>query len=174
MRCVSVHEEAANEVTILLENEGPVTAGLLVRIDVIELRIRDYLAPSQSLKFIRQITAVAFAKKGDLFDLDEEQTARMIINSEGSFTMVPANETGDQIIFFSTFQTQERTKDQWRELNKNTQQLMNLLQDTFSSNGYSMTVRRLVIVHHRTPFSVGRETLDINLARSTCSHYGKF
>ena len=46
---------------------------------------------------------IAFPKKGGLLDLDEEQTARTIISSEGSFAMIPADGIGDRIVFFSTF-----------------------------------------------------------------------
>jgi 2-polyprenyl-6-methoxyphenol hydroxylase-like FAD-dependent oxidoreductase len=90
------------------------------------------------------VAVIAFAGSKALPGLNKEQRAEMILSSEGSFAMIPADGLGDQLMFFSTIQTHERTRNEWHELNEAKQDLMDLLQDQFSTEKWPVTVREPV------------------------------
>lgn len=143
-RCISVENETADSSTVVFENDDSVTADLVIGTDGMNSRIREHICPDQLPMYSGQVAVIAFAEKTSIPDPDVMQTAAMIIDREGSFAMIPADGLGDQLMFFSTIQIQERTREQWHDLNGLKQELKHMLQNPFSTEKWPLTVRKLV------------------------------
>jgi hypothetical protein len=57
---------------------------------------------------------------------------------------MPADGISDQIMFFSTIETHDRTKEEWHQFNMDKQGLKVFLKDPFSNEPWPEIVRALV------------------------------
>ena len=106
--------------------------------------VREYVAPGKVPKFTGQVALIGFAKKSSLKGMEEVDSTKMILGTESSFAIMPADGTQNEIVFFSGIETRNRTKEEWHEFNMNKQGLEDLLQDPFSNENWPDLVRRLV------------------------------
>lgn len=143
-RCMSVENETADSASVKFEDGEYVKADLVIGADGIYSRIREHIYPDQPFEFSGQVAVIAFAENKTLPSPNKEERAEMILSSEGSFAMIPADGSGDRLMFFSTIQTHERTRNEWHELNEAKQDLKDLLQDPFSTEKWPVTIRKLV------------------------------
>jgi 2-polyprenyl-6-methoxyphenol hydroxylase-like FAD-dependent oxidoreductase len=98
-------------------------ADLVVGTDGMHSPVREHVAPGEVRKFTGQVAVVGFTKKTSVRENEEIVSTKMILSAEGSFAMMPVDGASDQIMFFSTIETQDRTKEEWRKFNMNKQGL---------------------------------------------------
>lgn len=145
MRCVKV-EESDEAATVMFENgeAEAVTADLVIGTDGMYSCTRGHVAPGRVPAFTGQIAVIAFAKKAGTEALEAIRNTKFILGSEGSFAMMPADRKGDEVMFFSTIETHERTKEEWKDFNADKQGLKGLLLHPFSHGEWPGVVRKLV------------------------------
>jgi 2-polyprenyl-6-methoxyphenol hydroxylase-like FAD-dependent oxidoreductase len=144
MRCIKVHNETNDSVTVKFANGELITADLVIGTDGMNSQVREYIAPNVDPAFTGQAAVIAFAEKSELRDLEKIHDTKMILGTEGSFAIMPADGAGDEIMFFSTIETHERTKEEWQEFNTNKRALKDVLQNPFSNENWPHIVRFLI------------------------------
>ena len=144
MRCIRVQNESIESVSISFENGKQISADLVVGTDGTNSCVRDYVDPRKAPKFTGQIAIIAFAKTASLRPIEEIRDARMFLGTEGSFAIIPAGGTGEEVMFFSTIETHDRTKEEWQAVNMDKQGLKDYLRNPFSNENWPEIVRTLV------------------------------
>lgn len=144
MRAVKVSNETDDSVSLVFENGEPVRADLVIGADGMNSCIREYISPGQTPKYTGQTVVIGFAKKSSIRGNEEVDSTKMILGTGGSFAMMPADGISGQIMFFSTVETHDRTKEEWHEFNRVKQGLKDFLRDPFSKEPWPDVVRGLV------------------------------
>jgi 2-polyprenyl-6-methoxyphenol hydroxylase-like FAD-dependent oxidoreductase len=144
MRCIKVSTETDGSASLVFENGESVRADLVVGTDGMNSPVREYIAPGEIPRFTGQVAVIGFAEKSSVRSAKEVDTTTMILSAEGSFATMPADGISDKIMFFSTIETHDRTKEEWLDFNMDKQGLKDFLQDPFASERWPETVRGLV------------------------------
>ena len=118
MRAAKVSNETKDSVSLVFQDGTSVTADLVVGTDGMNSPVREYVAPGEVPKFTGQVAVIGFAKKTSLRGNEEIDSTKMIVSAEGSFAMMPADGASDQIMFFSTIEIHDRTKEEWHKFNR--------------------------------------------------------
>ena len=105
-------EREHDSVTVVFENGELVTMDLVVGTDSMNSCVREYVAPGKVPKFTGQVAVIGFAKKSSLKGMEEVDSTKMILGTEGSFAIMPADGTQNEIMFFTTIETRDRTKEE--------------------------------------------------------------
>ena len=144
VRCVRVSNEDSDSASLVFQDGTSVRADLVIGADGMNSSIREYVAPGTVPRFTGQAAVIGFAKKASVRGNEEIDSTKMILSTEGSFAMMPADGASDQTMFFSTIETHDRTKEEWDQFNKDKQGLKALLKDPFAKEKWPDVVRGLV------------------------------
>ena len=144
MRCIKVGSENENSASLVFDNGEFVSADFVIGADGMNSLVREYISPATVPKFTGQVAVIAFTKRPSVRGSEGVQSARTILSSDGSFAMMPADGVSGDIMFFSTLETHDRSKEDWQKFNLDVVGLKSLLQDIFSTEKWPDTVRGLV------------------------------
>ena len=144
MRCISVENETSQSATVIFENGEKVTADLVIGADGINSRVRQYIAPHTAPQFTGQLCIIGFAKKAALKNQQGLEVPRMYLGKAMAFGVMLAIATHEDILFFSTMQSKDRTREEWQALDADKEGLKAMLQGVVPGDEWPPIVHELV------------------------------
>lgn len=85
-----------------------------------------------------------FAKIESLIHGPDASEMKLIIGSGGAFGVIPAAD--DEVWFFNTAETHDRSKEEWKVLEGDQEQLKEILKHPFADEPWPDIVRELVTI----------------------------
>lgn len=139
-------EDTEDALVVNFANGERVKADVVVGADGIHSKLRTWLYPGSDAQYSGQTVVYAFGTKEGM-EVDEgqhipEQLA--LFGENGSFFMLATDPAAKEILFFSTLEIPDRSKEEWENLNSDKQQLPRMLRDRFSGPEWPKVVRHLL------------------------------
>ncbi len=142
MKCSSVEDRDDGTVVRFETGEVFTTKGLVVGADGMNSRVRESIAPGKQPKFDGLWSIYGFAKRDILKKPAGADWMRIIVGGSGTFAVIPCSE--DEVLFFNTAETHDRSKEEWKALEADKEQLKELLKHPFLEEPWPDVVRELV------------------------------
>jgi 2-polyprenyl-6-methoxyphenol hydroxylase-like FAD-dependent oxidoreductase len=142
MSCVGIECETLSQVTATFENGESVKADLIVGADGVNSKIRPHIHPDVTSEYTGGmfITGSIHRKHMHTFELP---LPCVVPGPAGQFALVPGDMQGEVISFFAWISGEERTREEWRKLGEDKEELRKIILP-YASEAYPDIVHGLV------------------------------
>lgn len=145
-KCTDVHE-AGNKVTATFADGETVTADFLIGADGIHSKVRQHLAPNaEPPSFSGLMGVMGTVMASELEGLSHPDLPAMLFGATGSFAIMPASYSGDEVGYFATIEANDRSQEEWDKLghDKNALQKMMMTRYVGSNSKWPPYVQALI------------------------------
>lgn len=129
-KCVGIKDESGDSATIMFEDGEEVQAGFVVGADGIHSRIRPHIAGHSEPAFSGLMGVMGTVMSDQLQDVMGDHDLElpcMLFGDSGSFAIMPASFSGDEIGYFATIEATDRGREGWTALENNKEELESML-----------------------------------------------
>jgi 2-polyprenyl-6-methoxyphenol hydroxylase-like FAD-dependent oxidoreductase len=142
MRCTGIETETSSQATATFENGEKAQADLIVGADGVNSKVRTHIHPDVASEYTGGMFITGSLDREDLGSVKWPLPC-VIPGPAGQFALAPADEKGEVFTFFAWINGQERTREEWRVLGANKEELRKIIQP-YDSDAYPDVVRALV------------------------------
>lgn len=146
MRCTGIEDEAFTHVTVSFENGKKVQADLVVGADGVNSKVRSHIHPGVISEYTGGMFITGSMNRRDMRPF-ELPLPCAIPGPAAQFALAPADDKGELMSFFAWINGQERTREEWRSLGENKEELRKIIQ-AYAVEAYPDVVQGLVTKHH--------------------------
>jgi 2-polyprenyl-6-methoxyphenol hydroxylase-like FAD-dependent oxidoreductase len=142
MRCTGIETETSSQATATFENGEKAQADLIVGADGVNSKVRTHIHPDVASEYTGGMFITGSLDREDLGSVKWPLPC-VIPGPAGQFALAPADEKGEVFTFFAWINGQERTREEWRVLGANKEELRKIIQP-YDSDAYPDVVCALV------------------------------
>jgi 2-polyprenyl-6-methoxyphenol hydroxylase-like FAD-dependent oxidoreductase len=155
MKRTGIKEESDQCVVVSFENDQTMEARFVIGADGIHSRVRPFIASESHPQFSGLMGVMRTVDRRNLDSLNTESNLPlpcMLFGSAGSFAIMPSSYDGEEIGYFATIESQDRSRDEWAQLDRNGAELKEMLETRFvpEDRDWPAVVKELCT---KTPFS---------------------
>ena len=126
-------DEGSKTVTVEFADGETVTSDFVIGADGIHSHIRQHLAPNtEQPHFSGLMGVMGTVMASELEGISHPfKLPSMMFGAKGSFAIMPASYTGDEVGYFATIEAADRSREDWDALGRNKQELSQMLGGRF-------------------------------------------
>ena len=132
-KSTGVTEDGSGTVKVTFSDGESTTADFVIGADGIHSHVRNHLAPeAESPHFSGLMGVMGHMQADELQHIKHGfSLPAMLFGDNGSFAIMPSSFSGDEIGYFATLEEEDRGREGWDALGRDTQQLKKMLEDRF-------------------------------------------
>ncbi|KAH8801735.1 hypothetical protein F5884DRAFT_807705 [Xylogone sp. PMI_703] len=145
-----IEREDSESVVVRFVNGERVTAGIVVGADGVHSKLRAYLHPGTNAQYGGQTVVMAFGIRKDMEirsdeGEDEDIPKQLAIFGEsGSFFILTTDSAAEEVLFFSTLEVPDRSREEWESFEADKKGLADMLRTRFTTSEWPSAVHSLL------------------------------
>ena len=131
-KCIGIVEETAHSATVGFQDGERVQADFVIGADGLHSRIRPHIAENTEPKFSGLMGVMGTVMGDRLQDIDHNlELPCMLFGQSGSFAIMPASFSGNEVGYFATIESTDRGREGWHALETDKDELDSMLKQRF-------------------------------------------